>query len=534
VPIVTDGTAWRQPGEGTRADSGAWSRPDGPAAAPASGLPGPAPAGWPGPEPRRPVRGPAPVPAGPRVPVPPGYPSRSGPYPVRPMPLGNRPQPGLPPPGYPPPGGYRPSGYPPPRPAAAVPPAVPPQSPPPRPAAGGPGSPWWSDALGDPWRDPAAPAAVVIRGAPAPAPADESGTGRRTRGLGLVFVISLVTALLAGSLGGTLGYVFANRGGAGSRTVLGGPQNPGAAATRPPDSLAGVVRKVAPSVVTVKVRTDGGTSLGSGFIVSADGYLVTNDHVVDGLRGDATVTFTDDTSVTASLVGVDQQSDIAVLKVARTGLSPVEFGDSDQVAVGDPVLAFGSPLALANTVTYGIVSALDRAIEADEPGGPSRYYAAIQTDAAVNHGNSGGPLVDSAGRIIGINSVIKSLAADSEQAGNIGLAFAIPINQARRVAQDIIDTGHARRTVIGATAQASYTSPNGGVQLATVEAGGPAQRAGLRPGDVLLKINNVPLEEPTDLIALVRKYAPGAQVTLRYQRGGTAATAQVTLGADNN
>src|SRR5436305_1268167 len=143
--------------------------------------------------------------------------------------------------------------------------------------------------------------------------------------------------------------------------------------------------------------------------------------------------------------GTYPESDIAVLKLDKSGLPPVQFGNSDQVVVGDPVLAFGSPLALTNTVTYGIVSAMDRAIEADEPGGPTRYYAAIQTDAAVNHGNSGGPLVDGAGRVIGVNSVIKSLASDAQDAGNIGLAFAIPINQAKRIATDIIESGHARR-----------------------------------------------------------------------------------------
>jgi putative serine protease PepD len=224
---------------------------------------------------------------------------------------------------------------------------------------------------------------------------------------------------------------------------------------------------------------------------------------------------------------------VAVLKVdPGHNFTPVEFGDSDTVQPGDPVLAIGSPLALANTVTFGIVSAVDRPLEAGDPGGPTRYYAAIQTDAAINHGNSGGPLVDGSGRVVGINSVIKSLAADEEQAGNVGLAFAIPINQAKRQAQEIIDRGSARRTVIGAQLDDGYRSATGGVRLSTVDQSGPAASAGLRPGDVLLHLDGRPLEEPGDLIALVRKYAPGAGVSVEYVRDGSRHTTQVTLAAD--
>lgn len=399
-------------------------------------------------------------------------------------------------------------------------------------------SPWWSDALSDPWRDPQAPTAMVVRSPAAdlaePEPVADPDAPARP-GLRSVFLVSLVTALLAGALGGALGYAFATRGGVGSGTPIGAPAaSAPALAQRPPDSLAGVADRLLPSVVTVRVSGNGGTSVGSGFVATADGFVITNQHVVEGGRGPATVEFNDGSTASGTVVGQDPESDIAVIKSSRGGLQPVEFGDSEAIAVGDPVLAFGSPLALANTVTAGIVSALDRTIRAGEPGGPVRYYAAIQTDAAVNQGNSGGPLVDGGGRVVGVNSVIKSLALDDQQAGNIGLAFAIPINQAKRIAQDIIDTGRARRTVIGAQvgSDAGGTGAATGVRLSSVDPGGPAAGAGLRTGDVVLKLGGRALAEPSDLIALVRKYAPGSVVTVEYRRGTARQTASVTLAAD--
>ncbi|WP_200215290.1 S1C family serine protease [Micromonospora coerulea] len=413
-------------------------------------------------------------------------------------------------------------------PASGAPPAGSPHG------TGGTPSPWWSDALTDPWRDPYAPAAVVVPAVRAeggePEPVTDPDAPGRPK-LRQVVLISLITALLAGSLGSALTYAFL-RGGGGA-TVLGArPAEAPALAQRKPQSLAGVAERVLPSVVTVRVASLGGISEGSGFVVSADGHVITNDHVVSGGTGKATVVFNDGSTATASVVGQDPESDIAVIKVARTGLTPVEFGDSEALAVGDPVLAIGSPLSLANTVTAGIVSALDRTMQAGEPGGPVRYYAAIQTDAAVNHGNSGGPLVDGAGRVVGVNSTIKSLVAEGQEAGNIGLAFAIPINQAKRVTQDIIGTGKARRTVIGAQVGGPGAAAGAGVRLNAVEPSGPAAAAGLKAGDVILRLNGRPMTEPTDLVALVRKYAPGSVVTVEYRRGSTRQNASVTLAAD--
>ncbi|HYN96329.1 MAG TPA: trypsin-like peptidase domain-containing protein [Pilimelia sp.] len=398
-------------------------------------------------------------------------------------------------------------------------------------------SPWWSDAPADPWRDPYAPAAYVQQAAAPPEgalePVSDPDAAPR-RGLGMVLLVSVVTALLAGALGGALGYTAGSRSGGGG-TLLGGGPDPLSTAVpaRAPDSLAGVAKQVLPSVVTVRVAGSGALSVGSGFVVSGDGYVITNEHVVAEATGQVTVAFTDGSTASASVVGKDPESDLAVIKVAAPrDLVPVRFGDSEAIAVGDPVLAFGSPLALSSTVTSGIVSAVDRAIHTGEAGGQVRYYAAIQTDAAINQGNSGGPLVNGAGQVVGVNSVIQSLASDEEQAGNIGLAFAIPINQAKRVAQEIIATGKARRTVFGAQVEGPRV-PSGGVRLSAVESGGPAAGAGLRAGDVVTKIDGRVLQEASDLIALVRKYAPGAVVTIEYRRGsGGGKTASVTLAAD--
>lgn len=343
--------------------------------------------------------------------------------------------------------------------------------------------------------------------------------------------MAVVVALLAGALGGALGYLFAVRSGSAGLAPLGaGNGKPAPLAERPPESIAGLVKKVLPSVVTLRVKTGQSGAIGSGFVISTDGFIVTNNHVVEGGEGLIEVEFSDSSLVSGRLVGSDPESDLAVVKVERSGLPPVAFGDSDALQTGDPVVAIGSPLALTNTVTYGIVSALDRPIRTEESDGGVRYYAAIQTDAAVNQGNSGGPLFDAGGRVVGVNSVIGSLAADQEHAGNVGLGFAIPINQTRRVAKEIIDNGKARRTIIGARVDSGHTT--GGARLASVEANGPAAAAGLRSGDVIMKVGAGVVAEPWDMIALVRKYPPGATVGVEYVRNGGHQTVRVTLAED--
>ncbi|WP_084556859.1 S1C family serine protease [Hamadaea tsunoensis] len=397
---------------------------------------------------------------------------------------------------------------------------VPPTAPPSQPAY------WWTDARNDPWRDPQSHVRLGVAGStPPPSKELAPGLGVSRRTAILVAVVAAV-ALMAGIVGGAMGVGFMTATHRQSTSLDRSNQTIAALAQRPPESFAAIAARVLPSVVTVKVPVSGGMALGSGFVVSDDGYVITNDHVVSGGSG-VSVVLNDGTPATAKLIGSDPESDIAVIKVNRSGLPPVEMGDSSTVQVGDPVLAVGSPLALPGTVTSGIVSAVDRLLAAGDSQ-QTRYYAAIQTDAAINHGNSGGPLLDGGGSVIGINAVIKSMASDDDSAGNIGLAFAIPINQAKRIAEEIISTGHARRTVIGARLDTNYK----GVRLAEVDPAGPAAAAGLRNGDVVLAVDHHVLEDPTELIALVRKYAPGTAVTVDYQRGSSHKEVTVTLAAD--
>lgn len=398
----------------------------------------------------------------------------------------------------------------------------------------GSGQHWWSDALNDPWRNPDAEAVIVSSSPPAeppppPFPSEGSTGGASLR---ILAIVAVVAGLVAGALGGAVGYVAAvSR----ERPIqIGAGSHSAPAPIRADNSLPALISQVMPSVVTVSGTSSHGGSLGSGFVISEDGHILTNEHVINGLGEQGLkVTLSDSSTVSATLVGRDPESDLAVLKVDRANLQPVEFADSDSVAVGDGVVAIGSPLALPGTVTTGIVSALDRTIETRDTGGLQRYYAAIQTDAAVNRGNSGGPLFDMSGRVIGINSVIKSLVEDGVETGNIGIAFAIPINQAARVAAEIIDTGRARRTVIGAQFDA-YSGPGGGVRITTVDEGGPASSAGLKSGDVVVRLGTHLIEQPHDLIAMVRRYDPGTTVTVLYRRGGNTQAANVKLVADAN
>ncbi|GAA3393250.1 S1C family serine protease [Cryptosporangium minutisporangium] len=405
-----------------------------------------------------------------------------------------------------------------------------------------PGSPFWSQAgAQDPWRDPsAAPAwlAPTPPGNPPPVGPPMPGDGPARRGgLGSMMLVSIVVAVVAGLLGGALGYVVAART-AGSSFSLG--ESSGSTpelAKRPPTSLAGIADQVQPSVVTVVIRSASGNGNGSGFVISDEGYILTNNHVAAPAAAGGTlrVVFFDGSSASASIVGRDPGSDLAVLKIQKSGLKKVQFGDSDKIAIGDPSVAFGSPLGLADTVTSGIISAVDRPVrtggdrDASQGNEDSAYLAAIQTDAAINPGNSGGPLVDGAGRVIGVNTAIAAVPSQTGSSGNIGIGFAIPGNQAKRIAEELIATGKARTTVIGAEVNLADES-SAGAPLTKVVAGGPAEKAGLKAGDIVTKFADRPIEDGVALIALIRKQEPGKKLGVTYRRGGKTVTTTVTLG----
>jgi S1-C subfamily serine protease len=389
----------------------------------------------------------------------------------------------------------------------------------------------------------------------APLPASPA-PARRMPGAGLLAVLGLVIALVAGALGAGIGVLATgNDNSSGGNVDLGGStgtsSNSSGAVNRPPTSVAGIAHRVLPSVVMIKVETNTGDSgAGSGFITKG-GYIITNNHVVAEAAngGDMQVVFNDqkNTSTSATIVGRDPSSDVAVIKPATTNNMPaLPLGNSDDIAVGDPVIAIGSPLGLSGTVTSGIISALNRPVQTqDETGaGDSAVLNAIQTDAAINPGNSGGPLVDAQGRVIGINSAIATLGGQGlgsgGQSGNIGVGFAIPVNQAKRVAQQLINNGgKATHAIIGATMDLRYQG--NGVRIATstlngtapLVSGGPAQKAGLRPGDVITNFDGHSVTRPEELIALIRSHAPGDKVQLTYQRGGKSTTVQLTLAESN-
>ncbi|KPI27032.1 MULTISPECIES: S1C family serine protease [unclassified Streptomyces] len=400
-------------------------------------------------------------------------------------------------------------------------------------AAGGPG------AVGGPG-GPGGPGGTVW-GASYQQPAPKSGRGRG----GLVAAV-LVAALVAGGLGGGLGYTLAkNDDDTGSTTVSASTN--GGDVKRDPGTVAGVAAKALPSTVTIEAESssgEGGT--GTGFVFDTQGHIVTNNHVVadavDG--GKVTATFPDGKKYDAEVVGHAQGYDVAVIKLknAPSNLKPLTLGDSDKVAVGDSTIAIGAPFGLSNTVTTGIISAKNRPVaSSDGTSSAASYMSALQTDASINPGNSGGPLLDASGNVIGINSAIQSTGSGglggTTQSGSIGLGFAIPINQARYVAQQLIKTGEPVYAKIGASV--SLADSTGGAKItdtaeggaSAVETGGPADQAGLKPGDVIVKLDDMVIDSGPTLIGEIWTHQPGDKVTITYERDGKSHTVDLTLGS---
>ena len=340
---------------------------------------------------------------------------------------------------------------------------------------------------------------------------------------------AVLIAVLAGSIGGVLG-VNASGGDLFNRVQL---VSSTSTIQRAPDSVAGIAQRVLPSVVSISTRSIDGAGTGSGFVIDSNGFILTNNHVISDAAqsgGSIQVSLSDGTFYSAKVIGRDASYDLAVLKINASGLKALQFGDSDAVAVGDSVIAIGSPLGLSGTVTTGIISAKNRAVTAGESSSESSFINALQTDAAINPGNSGGPLVDATGAVIGVNSAIASLGTTA-QIGSIGLGFAIPINQARKTADQLIKNGVATYPVIGVSLNMNYTE--NGAQVSTngrgILPGGPAQKAGLRGGDVIIEIDGKEIYSPEELIVSIRAKSVGDRVTLGFLRDGVRKTVTLTL-----
>ena len=370
-------------------------------------------------------------------------------------------------------------------------------------------------------------------------------SGLKSLGVGAILAIvagALAIAMVAALFGGMTGAFLVNRGNGGDVSL---PPAPAGSVVRPKGSIADIAARVLPSVVTIKVAGAGGTGTGSGFVMRKDGYILTNNHVVDAAtsKGKITVLFSDGKSSGATIIGHDESYDLAVLRVSRRNLPALVLGDSSAVVVGDPVIAVGAPLGLDSTVTSGIVSALNRPVTAGGAGASSASFInAIQTDAAINPGNSGGPLLDMAGRVIGVNSAIARVASSDTldgQSGNIGVGFAIPSDQVRKTAEQLIANGKATHPVIGVLIDTTYKGE--GVRIASapqkgsapITKGGPADKAGLRPGEVIIKFDGRPVTGPDEFVVAVRAKSVGDTVELTVRRGSTERTVRMTLQAAN-
>jgi putative serine protease PepD len=379
-----------------------------------------------------------------------------------------------------------------------------------------------------------------VWGAPVPVPPDG---GRKRRGIGGLVAAVLVAALVAGGVGGGIGYWAAehndNDNASSSTTVSdSGSQK---ALNRAPTSVAGIASKALPRVVTIKASGSQESGTGTGFVYDTQGHILTNNHVVapaaDG--GKLTVTFSNGKTYDAEIVGRAQGYDVAVIKLKNASgvtLSPLPLGNSDQAAVGDATIAIGAPFGLSGTVTTGIVSAVHRPVaSSDGQGSQASYMSAIQTDASINPGNSGGPLLNANGAVIGINSAIQpgGTSSPGSQGGSVGLGFAIPINQAKRVADELIKTGQPVYPVIQVTLDGQYQGDGAkiGQDSSSVTPGGPGDKAGLKPGDVITQFDHTIIDSDETLIGEIWQHQPKDTVPVTYTRDGTTHTTTVTLGA---
>jgi putative serine protease PepD len=374
---------------------------------------------------------------------------------------------------------------------------------------------------------------------PQPEPEHRSGGGVRRA----VLTAAVVAAVVGGGVGaGTVALVGSND----KQSTASGLtfSNQAAPAAKVDGTVAAAAAKISPSVVTVNVNAANQQDTGSGVIIRSDGYILTNNHVIAPASGGGqlSVTLADGRQVKATVVGTDPSDDLAVIKVGLPNLTAATFSSSSKLVVGQTVVAVGAPLGLSDTVTSGIVSNTARPVQTGDSATPA-VFNAVQTDAAINPGNSGGPLVDLAGHVVGINAAIATdqssgglqIPGQPSQSGNIGIGFAIPSDEASRIAAELIRSGHATHAVLGLSvvdaASARAATAATGATVRAVTAGSPAAGAGIAKGDVVIKLAGQRIDDATALVAAVRSHAPGQSVSVSYLREGKTHTATVRLGS---
>jgi S1-C subfamily serine protease len=404
---------------------------------------------------------------------------------------------------------------------------------------------WDAQAAADPWRNPESPVGLGPPAATeAPSVPVARGQGARLSFRELLFggrvhpralAALAVVVLLIGAVGGVVGRLTAEDA---SRLTSPDPTITQAIAAkeRPAGSVADIAQRTVPAVVSVEVKVGDQGGTGSGVVIDPAGYVITNNHVVapaaDTSGAVIDAVFHDGTRVPARIVGRDPKTDLAVLKVDVANPVVATIGSATSLAVGDGVIAIGSPLGLAGTVTSGIVSALHRPVRLDGTGNTVAVIDAIQTDAAINPGNSGGALVDSTGAVVGINTAIRSLGQNQGEGGSIGLGFAIPIEDARAIADELIRTGTVTHAEIGINARSVSDSTTDGAQVQNVQAGGAAAAAGIVEGDVVVKVGDRTIAGADELVVAVRAHNPGDVVPVTLVRDSRTLTVSVTLTAD--
>jgi putative serine protease PepD len=393
---------------------------------------------------------------------------------------------------------------------------------------------------------PMPPTAPPAGAAPVGSSAPPSPSRRGRRAVGILAAAGLVAASAAG--GALLAVNLDDNDTGTATTSLSASPASGSQDNAPTEPLSQAAAAVLPSVVSITFQSNLGAGEGSGVIISSDGQILTNNHVVaqaaDG--GDLSVTFSDGSNADARILGRDPATDLAVIQAEDVdGLTPAKLGSSADLHVGDTVLAIGSPLGLEGSVSSGIVSALDRSITLandvpESPFGnngepqstPSAVIDAIQTDAAINPGNSGGALINTDGEVVGINTAIASLAGSGagfgSQGGNIGVGFAIPIDSARSIAEQLVEKGEVTHAFLGV--RIADAENGGGAVVAEVNEGQPAAEAGLEQGDVITRVDDTKVSSGSDLTSAIRSHQPGDKVTITYTRDGDEKTAEVTLG----